>query len=111
MANSGRSAGMSHLAARSLAEQIGALFDGGSAAGLSDRQLLARFPAGAREAAGEAAFAALVTRHGPMVQGVCRQILEDRHLAEDAYQAVFLVLARRARSIRDPERLGNWLHG
>ncbi len=60
---------------------------------------------------GEAAFAALVARHGPMVLHVCRQLLGDRHHAEDAFQAVFLVLARKARSIRDPDLLGNWLYG
>ena len=59
----------------------------------------------------EAAFAALVARHGPMVLGVCRQLLGDRHLAEDAFQAVFLVLARKARSLRDPDWLGTWLYG
>ena len=46
-----------------------------------------------------------------MVLGVCRQVLADRHLAEDAFQATFLVLARKARSIRDSDRLGNWLYG
>ena len=61
--------------------------------------------------AGEAAFAALVARHGPMVLGVCRQLLGDHQHAEDAFQAVFLVLARKARSIRDPDLLGNWLYG
>ncbi len=61
--------------------------------------------------ADEAAFAALVARHGPMVLNVCRQLLGDRHHAEDAFQAVFLVLARKARSIREPELLGNWLYG
>ena len=67
--------------------------------------------AGGRDPAGEAAFAALVARHGPMVLGVCRQLLGDAHHAEDAFQAVFLVLARKARSIRDPDLLGNWLYG
>ena len=46
-----------------------------------------------------------------MVLGVCRQLLGDRQHAEDAFQAVFLVLARKARSIRDPDLLGNWLYG
>ena len=91
----------------SLARQLGALFEGGSAAGLSDRQLLERFACSRNEAA----FAAIVARHGPMVLGVCRQLLGDHHHAEDAFQAVFLVLARRARSIRDPDLLGPWLHG
>ena len=46
-----------------------------------------------------------------MVLGVCRQLLGDHHLAEDAFQAAFLVLARKARSLRDPDRLGTWLYG
>src|ERR1700677_3598674 len=103
----GESASMSDLATRSVARQLGALFEGGSAAGLSDRQLLERFAA-ARD---EAAFAAMVALHGPMVLGVCRQILVDHQHAEDAFQAVFLVLARKSRSVRDPDLLSNWLYG
>ncbi len=76
----------------------------------TDRQLLERFTA-SRDAAGDAAFVALVARYGPMVLHVCRQHLGDRHHAEDAFQAVFLVLARKARSIRDPDLLGTWLYG
>jgi RNA polymerase sigma factor (sigma-70 family) len=95
----------------SVARQLGSLFAGGSTAGLSDRQLIERFVAGRDSPAAEAAFAALVARHGPMVLGVCRHILGDRHRAEDAFQAVFLVLARRAHSVRDPDLLGNWLYG
>jgi len=75
--------------------------------GVPDGQLLERFTAG-RE---EAAFAALVRRHGPMVFGVCRRVLHNRHDAEDAFQATFLVLARKAGSIADPGLLGNWLYG
>ena len=101
---------MANLAMGSVAQQIGTLFEGGSVVGLSDRQLLERFNS-RRDAGGEAAFGALVARHGPMVLGVCRQLLDDRHLAEDAFQATFLVLARKARSIRDSDRLGNWLYG
>ncbi len=101
---------MAYLASGSARRQIEALFEGASVAGLSDRQLLERFIAD-RGAAGEIAFAALVQRHGPMVLDVCRQLLGDLHHAEDAFQAVFLVLARRARSIRDPDLLGNWLYG
>ncbi len=101
---------MSRETAPSLLGQLGSLFDGGSVAGLTDRQLLERW-SGGRDATGEIAFAALVTRHGPVVLHVCRQLLGDRHHAEDAFQAVFLVLARKARSIRDPDLLGNWLYG
>ena len=101
---------MSDVASASLARQLGSLFEGGSAAGLSDRQLLERFIA-RREPADEAAFAAIVARHGPMVLGVCRQLLGDHHHAEDAFQADFLVLAAQARSIRDPDLLGTWLYG
>jgi RNA polymerase sigma factor (sigma-70 family) len=78
--------------------------------GLSDGQLLARF-AWQRDESAEVAFAALVHRHGPMVLRVCRQIVGDLHAAEDAFQATFLVLARRAGAVRRPELLGNWLHG
>jgi RNA polymerase sigma factor (sigma-70 family) len=58
----------------------------------------------------EAAFELLVERHGPMVLGVCRRILADGHDAEDAFQAVFLLLARRASTIRKPNAIGAWLH-
>ena len=72
--------------------------------------MLERFTA-SEVPADEAAFATMVARHGPMVLGVCRQLLGDHHHAEDAFQAVFLVLARQARSIRDPDVLGAWLYG
>jgi RNA polymerase sigma factor (sigma-70 family) len=75
--------------------------------GLTDAQLLEAFLIGHEEAA----FAALVRRHGPMVFGVCRRILGDRHEAEDAFQATFLVLLRKASSIRPGQAVGPWLHG
>ncbi len=86
------------------------LQDSRMTAGMDDGQLLARFTE-RRDELAEIAFAALVRRHGPMVLHVCQQVLGDRHTAEDAFQASFLVLARRAHSIRQPELLGNWLYG
>jgi RNA polymerase sigma factor (sigma-70 family) len=78
--------------------------DGGS---LTDGQLLDCFIS-ARD---EAAFSALVRRHGPMVLGVCRRVVGHEADAEDAFQATFLVLVRKAASIAPRERVGNWLHG
>ncbi len=78
--------------------------------GPGDGELLARFIADRDELA-EVAFSTLVRRHGPMVLRVCEQIVGDRHTAEDAFQAVFLILARKASSIHQPELLGHWLHG
>jgi RNA polymerase sigma factor (sigma-70 family) len=78
-----------------------------ASAELSDAQLLERF-ASQRD---EAAFVALVRRHGPLVLGVCRRLLRDWHDAEDAFQTTFVALARQAGSLRRPESLGPWLHG
>jgi RNA polymerase sigma factor (sigma-70 family) len=94
----------------SVARQIETLFDGGSVAGLTDQELIERFNA-RRDATSEIAFAALVSRHGPMVLDICHQLLGNPHDAEDAFQAVFLVLARKARSIGDSNLLANWLYG
>src|SRR5215813_4441878 len=76
-------------------------------AGLTDGQLLQDY-LGRRD---EAALAALVRRHGPMVWGVCLRVLRNYHDAEDAFQATFLVFVRKAASIASPELLVNWLYG
>src|SRR6516225_7549490 len=73
----------------------------------ADGELLERF---ARNHDG-AAFETLVQRHGAMVLGVCRRVLDHAQDAEDAFQATFLVLVRKAGSIGRPELLGNWLYG
>jgi RNA polymerase sigma-70 factor (ECF subfamily) len=74
---------------------------------LADDELLERF-VGQRD---ESAFAELVHRHGAMVLGVCRRVLNDWQRSEDAFQVTFLVLARKAECLTRPELLANWLHG
>ena len=74
---------------------IGRLFGEGTLAGQPDARLLERYVADRDELA----FEALVRRHGPMVLGVCRRVLDDPNDADDAFQAAFLLLARKARSI------------
>jgi len=101
---------LSSECALSVVKHIAVLFQTGTATGLSDGALLDRFRNGSAEDA-ESAFAALVERHGPTVFHVCRRILGDRHDAEDASQAVFLVLARQAGSIRQIDSFASWLYG
>src|SRR6266542_4317547 len=75
--------------------------------GLADSDLLNRYV----RHKDEAAFEALLRRHGPMVMGVCRRVLHSSHDAADAFQATFLVLVRKASTLRNPGLLGNWLYG
>ena len=87
--------------------QVHRLFNFGTVGTMSDAELLDRFVS-RRDEAAEAAFEELVSRHGPMVLRVCRSVLRDAHDAEDAFQAVFLVLANRARSIRRSGSVASW---
>jgi RNA polymerase sigma factor (sigma-70 family) len=88
-------------------EQLRQTLPPGADGSLTDGQLLACFVA-RRD---EASFAALVRRHGGMVFAVCRRVLGHVQDAEDAFQATFLVLARKASSLRNGEAVGNWLYG
>jgi RNA polymerase sigma factor (sigma-70 family) len=99
--NNGGKAGNGHLPRQRKAAQEHV------ADAMTDRELLQRFAAG-RE---ESAFATLVQRHGPLVYGVCRKFLRDAQEAEDAFQATFLVLACKAKSIRKVESVASWLYG
>ncbi len=89
--------------------QLRTLLNVGAVRELTDGQLLERFATGRGEAA-ELAFAVLVERHGPMVLRVCRGVLADPHDTQDAFQATFLVLVRKARALWVRDSLGPWLH-
>ena len=86
---------------------IGQLFGRGTVAGLAEGQILERFTTHGDGTA----FEALVTRHGPTVLGACRRFLRDPNDVEDAFQATFIILARKAGGLRDREAIGPWLHG
>jgi RNA polymerase sigma-70 factor (ECF subfamily) len=90
--------------------RVRGLMHGGAAAGLTDEQLLEQFVAGDKESA-ESAFAALVERHGGMVLRVCRGVVADEQDAQDAFQATFLILARKAGSLWVHGTVGPWLYG
>ena len=101
---------MERSPAAAFLRDMNSLFDAGTLSGLSDRQLLERFR-GRRDAVAEAAFEALVLRHGPMVMRVCRNTLRDHADIQDAFQASFLVLVRKSGSIRRLDSIGSWLFG
>ena len=86
--------------------QVVRVFHDGTLTGMSDREVLERF-VNDRD---ESAFEVLLNRHGPMVLNICRQLLREPHDAEDAFQAAFLILVRKAGSIRVEGSLGPWLY-
>jgi RNA polymerase sigma factor (sigma-70 family) len=96
----------------SVHKRVEALWRHGTSVGWTDRELLECFVdrRHATSEAAEAAFAAIVDRHGPMVLRTCRRILGDEHEAQDAAQVAFLVLARRARQVGGFRSVGGWLH-
>jgi RNA polymerase sigma factor (sigma-70 family) len=98
---------MARLEADLVLGQLSKLLESRQADKLGDEELLERFAV----RHDEEAFAALLERHGPLVLRVCRRVLHERHDAEDAFQATFLVLARKARAIRNRKALGCWLYG
>src|ERR1017187_6256572 len=98
---------MSSVHRGAVVDSIQRLFDRGTLVALGERQLLERF----LSRGDEPAFEAIVGRHGPMVLSVCRRVLDDQHDVEDAFQATFLILVKKAGSIRDRDVLGTWLYG
>jgi RNA polymerase sigma factor (sigma-70 family) len=92
---------------RFVGPDLGRIFRGETVSGLSEWQLLERY----LERRDEAAFEALVHRHGPMVLSVCRRMLRDTSDVDDAFQATFLVLVRRAGQLGPRDAIGPWLHG
>ena len=94
---------------RAVVRDLRTLYQFGVVGSFSDEQLLEQYLA-RRDETAEAAFAELVQRHGPMVLGVCRRSLGDSHAAEDAFQATFLVLARKAATVVRREKLATWLY-
>jgi RNA polymerase sigma factor (sigma-70 family) len=97
---------MANEAAHLLAKHLGTLSAAARTDSVPDGEFLQRFAA-QRD---EDAFATLVRRHGPMVLRVCQRVLHDAHAAEDAFQAAFLVLSRKAASLRHADSVGCWLH-
>src|SRR4051794_25877581 len=93
-----------------VSKHLHTLFNVGTIGNLTDGQLLERFISG-HDGCAEATFTALVERHGPMVLRVCQQVLSDSHDAQDAFQATFLVLVRRAGSVRKRDSVASWLYG
>src|SRR4051812_8601497 len=101
---------MARESANQVLREMRTLFALGVVGGLTDAQLVERF-LGRDGSDREDAFAALVQRHGPMVLGVCRRMLSGSADSEDVFQAVFLVLARKAGMVRRAEGLRPWLYG
>ncbi|WP_406693503.1 sigma-70 family RNA polymerase sigma factor [Singulisphaera sp. Ch08] len=102
---------MSTRESSAVMQHVRTVLNSGAAGGASDAQLLERFQSQYGKPEAEIAFAVLVARHGPMVLGVCRRVLREPNDVADAFQATFLVLVRKAGSVRVDDSLGRWLYG
>ncbi len=91
----------------SIVDSVGRLFATGTATAMGESELLERFVS----QGDPAAFEVILDRHGPMVLRICRRVLDDANDVDDAFQATFLILVKKAASIRDREVLGTWLYG
>ncbi len=98
---------MKRASAGVIARELERLCEPGTIAGLSEPQVLARFV----ERGDPVAFEAIVVRHGPAVLSVCRGLLRDANDVDDAFQATFVILMRKAAGLKHPDRLGAWLYG
>jgi zinc protease len=98
---------MARVARGSIVESLGRLFATGTATALGEVELLERFVS----QGDPGAFEVILQRHGPMVLRVCRRVLDDPNDVDDAFQATFLILVKKAASIREREVLGTWLYG
>jgi RNA polymerase sigma factor (sigma-70 family) len=94
-----------------ISDDLETLFVAGALGQLSDAELLARFNTRDEALGSEAAFSELLARHASMVMGVCTRMVGDSQSAADAFQAVFLVLVRKASVVRVENSLGRWLYG
>jgi hypothetical protein len=91
----------------SIVESLGRLFATGTATALGEAELLERFVS----QGDPRAFEVILQRHGPTVLRVCQRVLDDPNDVDDAFQATFLILVKKAASIREREVLGTWLYG
>jgi RNA polymerase sigma factor (sigma-70 family) len=98
---------MSRQQSKNFGIRLDALLSGGTLTGLGEGQLLERFLTDRDDDA----FEELVARHGPMILGICGRLLDDPQDIEDAFQATFLILLRKAASLRDRDSVSNWLFG